>query len=307
MNDLPFEVLCSIASEIAMAGYVRYCAPLSCASRTMRDAARSARASFSLVIRPGLAASAQCTARTIASVRPAHVVFHEARLFLGALDLVPRDVLAGIETAWYKNTKSRSSYRRPAIIRASGAPSRSDGLSGTACWCGMKNATDLAVPGCGATDNEVEEILLSRKRTYRMCVSRNINVTRLPCASVCAALVELRIASTAIADLAPLRGARNLRALDASSTRVRDLAPVESLMEAGSLRAVNIAYAPIATISRVCATTVVDPRILDMAFVALRGIMRTIKEPVCEVTPNGWAVWSSLDPLDTFVSVEVTD
>jgi hypothetical protein len=169
------------------------------------------------------------------------------------------------------------------------------------------NATDVAVPECDATDADVDEILIGRARTHRLCVSGNASVTRLPRASVCATLVELRIASTSIGDLAPLVDARRLRVLDASNTRVRDLTPVEKLMEAGTLRAVNIAYTPVTSIARVCATTVVDPRMLDMAFLALRGIMRAIKDPVCEVTPKGWALWSSLAPLDTFVSVEVTD
>jgi hypothetical protein len=169
------------------------------------------------------------------------------------------------------------------------------------------NSTDVAVPECDATDEDVDEILIGRARTHRLCVSGNASVTRLPRASVCATLVELRIASTSIGDLAPLVDARRLRVLDASNTRVRDLTPVEKLMEEGTLRAVNIAYTPVTSISRVCATTVVDPRMLDMAFLALRGIMRAIKDPVCEVTPKGWALWSSLAPLDTFVSVEVTD
>jgi hypothetical protein len=172
---------------------------------------------------------------------------------------------------------------------------------------GAYNATDVAVPECGATDEDIDDVLVTRARTQRLCVSGNARVTRLPRASVCATLVELRIASTSIGDLAPLVGARRLRVLDASNTRVRDLTPVEKLMEEGTLRAVNIAYTPVTSIARVCATTVVDPRMLDMAFLALRGIMRAIKDPVCEVTPKGWALWSSLAPLDTFVSVEVTD
>ena len=354
MDDIPFDVVCAIAGELARSGYVRYCVPLSSVSRTMRDAARSAKKWFALVIRPELARSADLadlTARTIASVRPAHIVFHEARLFLRALELVEPvapgapGVLETIETAWYRrgcSYRSASGNKRN-IGYWTGSNGGVTGVTTNNCpmeapvygtayiekekekekekenekekgtWFWKEsvrrahNATDVAVPECDATDEDVDEILIGRARTHRLCVSGNASVTRLPRASVCATLVELRIASTSIGDLAPLVDARRLRVLDASNTRVRDLTPVEKLMEAGTLRAVNIAYTPVTSIARVCATTVVDPRMLDMAFLALRGIMRAIKDPVCEVTPKGWALWSSLAPLDTFVSVEVTD
>jgi hypothetical protein len=356
MDGIPFDVVCAIAGELARSGYVRYCVPLSCVSTTMRDAARSAKKWFALVIRPELARSADrtdladLTARTIASVRPAHIVFYEARLFLRALDPVDPvapGVLETIETAWYRRGCSyrsatgnkrnigywTGSHGGVTGVTTNNCPmeapvygtahiekekekekeneKENENEKGTWLWkeCVRRahNATDVAVPECDATDADVDEILVGRARTHRLCVSGNASVTRLPRASVCATLVELRIASTSIGDLAPLVDARRLRVLDASNTRVCDLTPVEKLMEAGTLRAVNIAYTPVTSIARVCATTVVDPRMLDMAFLALRGIMRAIKDPVCEVTPKGWALWSSLAPLDTFVSVEVTD
>ena len=341
------DLACAIAGELARSGYVRYCVPLSCVSKKMRDAARSARKWFALVIRPELGGSADLTAITIASVRPAHVVFHEARLFLRALCRVAPEALETIETAWYRRScsyrltgnKSNIGYwtgthgplgrittdgpmEAPVYGTAATEKEKKDKkeekekeekekengiVEWKDCVKGAYNATDVAVPECDANDEDVEEILACRVRTHRVCVSGNAGITRLPRASVCATLVELRIASTSIGDLAPLVDARRLRFLDASNTRVRDLTPVEKLMEEGTLRAVNIAYTPVTSIRRVCATTVVDPRMLDMAFLALRGIMRAIKDPVCEVTPKGWALWSSLAPLDTFVSVEVTD
>ena len=346
MDCIPFDVVCAIAGELARSSYTRYCVPLSCVSKTMRDAARSAKKWFALVIRPELAGRTDLTdltARTIASVRPAHIVFYEARLFLRALAPVAPVVLETIETAWYRRgcsyrnasgnkrnigywTSSHGGvtgvttnncpmeapvYGAAYIEKENEKENEKEKEKGTWFWkeCVRRahNATDVAVPECDATDADVDEILIGRARTHRLCVSGDASVTRLPRASVCATLVELRIASTSIGDLAPLVDARRLRVLDASNTRVRDLTPVEKLMEEGTLRAVNIAYTPVTSIARVCATTVVDPRMLDMAFLALRGIMRAIKDPVCEVTPKGWALWSSLAPLDTFVSVEVTD
>jgi hypothetical protein len=249
-----------------------------------------ARDSFSLVLRPELSRCHAYTAQKIVSMRPAHIAFYSAHAFLKAIELVPLDVLASIETAWYTR-------RRVAATQV-------DVGNSVLARVAALGSADLAVPSCCATDTDVEALVAGRD-VARLCVSRNMAVTRLP--SCVATLVELRIASTSVRDIGPLRSARNLRVLDASRTRVRDLGPVEELMAAGTLRSVNLAFAPIASIGRVCATTIVDPRILDLAFSALRGILASIKDPVCEITSAGWAVWSSNDPLGSFVSVEVID
>lgn len=292
LAQLPFELLCVIARLVASAGFVEFCAPLVCASSTMRRATLSAggaRGSYTLVLRPELSRCHAYTAQRIMSMRPAHVAFYSAHAFLRAIELVPHDVLASIETAWYTR-------RRVAATQ--------DVANSVLSRVAALGSTDLAVPSCCATDTDVEALVKGRD-VARLCVSRNLAVTRVP--SCVATLVELRIASTSVRDLGPLRSARNLRVLDASRTRVRDLGPVEELMAAGTLRSVNLAFAPIASIGRVCATTIVDPRILDLAFSALRGILASIKDPVCEITSAGWAVWSSHDPLGSFVSVEVID
>jgi len=294
LSQLPFELLCVISRLVAGAGFVEYCAPLACASSTVRRATLAgARGSFSLVLRPELSRCHAYTAQKIISMRPAHVAFYSAHAFLKAIELVPLDdhyVLASIETAWYTR-------RRVAATQV-------DVGNSVLARVAALGSADLAVPSCCATDADVEALVAGRD-IARLCVSRNMAVTRLP--SCVATLVELRIASTSVRDLGPLRSARNLRVLDASRTRVRDLGPVEELMAAGTLRSVNLAFAPIASIGRVCATTIVDPRILDLAFSALRGILASIKDPVCEITSAGWAVWSSNDPLGSFVSVEVID
>jgi hypothetical protein len=290
MDRVPFELLCVITRLVAAAGYTEFCAPLSCASSTMRRATLSVRGSYTLVLRPELAQCPVYTARKIAAMRPAHVAFYSAHALLRALELVPLDALASIETAWY--TRRR--------VQAAPVDVSNSVLARVAAL----GSTDLAVPSCCATDADVDALVAGRD-VRRLCVSRNLAVTLVP--SCVATLVELRIASTSVRDLGPLRAARNLRVLDASRTRVRDLGPVEDLMAAGSLRSVNLAFAPITSIGRVCATTIVDPRILDLAFSALRGILASITDPVCEITSAGWAVWSSHDPLGSFVSVEVID
>lgn len=291
MDRVPFELLCLIARHVADAGYTEFCAPFSCASSTMRRAAtQGARGSYTLVLRPELSRCAAYTAQKIAAMRPAHVAFYSAHALLRAIELVPLEALATIETAWY--TRRR--------VQAAPVDVGNSVLSRVAAL----GSTDLAVPSCCATDGDVEALVKGRD-VRRLCVSRNLAVTRVP--SCVATLVELRIASTSVRDLEPLRAARGLRVLDASRTRVRDLGPVEELMAAGVLRSVNLAFAPIASIRRVCATTIVDPRIMDLAFAALRGILASIKDPVCEINSDGWAVWSSHDPLGSFVSVEVID